>query len=252
MATVTDPTLVPPLRLGRLLRSRRETAGRSLGDLAAQGPGVSVALLEDIEAGRVDLSEAELARIAPLYEVDLAHVLPQRMQLVIDLDAGRLSVTGADASGVLLPGEEAEQVLVRYLALLYALRGMPVGTPLPLRRLDLDVLADALALRTDEVHDRLRDLMLQSDDRVRQSARGLRRRLVVPLAGILVAVTAAGSLLFVAEDGVAPVGGMLEPSAVVTVDEAPLEGVEPVEVELGDAVVAERDPATGEVVQRPR
>jgi hypothetical protein len=75
---------------------------------------------------------------------------------------------------------------------------------------------------------------------------------VVPLAGILVAVTAAGSLLFVAEDGAAPVGGMLEPSAVVTVDEAPLEGVEPVEVELGDAVVAERDPATGEVVQRPR
>lgn len=247
MASVTESTLVPPLRLGRLLRSRREAAGRSLADLAAVAQGVSTALLEDIEAGRVDLSEDELARIAPLYEVDLAHVLPQRMQLVIDLDAGRLSVTGAEASGVLLPGDEAEQVLVRYLALLYALRGMPVGTPLPLRRLDLDVLADALVLRTDEVHDRLRDLMLRSDDRVQQSARGLRRRLVVPLAGILVAVTAAGSLLFVAEDEVPPLGGTLEPSAVVTVEEPAA-----VEVELGDAVVAERDPVTGEVTQRPR
>lgn len=199
MAIVTEPSLVPPMRLGRLLRERRAAAGRSLEEVA-DAAGVSASALEDVEAGRVDLSETDLERIAPPYGIDLADVKARRMRLVIDLESGHTSVSGAERSEVVALGDQVEPVLVRYLALLYAFRGMPVGAPLPLRRVDLDVLSEALALRADDLQHRLRSLMLQPDELLERSARRFRRLRVAPTAGILVGVTAAGALLFVGEE----------------------------------------------------
>jgi transcriptional regulator with XRE-family HTH domain len=208
MATVTAHSLVPPVRLGRLLRERREASGLTLAELAAVSHHVSCSLLEDVEAGRVDLSERVLRRVTSLYGVDVAQLVPTRMQLVIDLDAGRLSLAGDNPDRVGTDGSvptSPEPVLVRYLALLYATRGMPVGAPLPLRRSDIDALAEALSLEGREVQRRLRALMLESDRRVERTVRTLRRRLVVPMVGVLVAVTAAGTLLLVGGDP--PAGG---------------------------------------------
>ena len=94
---------------------------------------------------------------------------------------------------------DPQQLLTNYLALVYSLRGLPVGTPIPLRFGDVAVLADALRIDQREVSSTLGKMIVGTDE-VREHARGLRRRLVVPVAGILVGLTAAGGLLLVRSD----------------------------------------------------
>jgi hypothetical protein len=82
------------------------------------------------------------------------------------------------------------------LALVYELRGMSLGAPLKIRELDLDVLAHALTLRSRDVRTRLHMLMSGDRESLEGNRRWLRGRLVVPVVGTLVAVTAVGGLLF--------------------------------------------------------
>jgi hypothetical protein len=112
---------------------------------------------------------------------------------------------------------EPDAVLIRYLALVHRLRGEPVGTKLEIRELDVGVLATALELDEDEIETRLHRLM-GDREAVRVSERGLRRRLLVPMAGVVVAVTAVGVLLLVADDGTVSDGS--DPSQLMTSIEA--------------------------------
>jgi hypothetical protein len=67
---------------------------------------------------------------------------------------------------------------------------------LKIRDLDLDVLATALAMRPRDVQQRLHTLMRGDPEPIDGARRRLRSRVVVPMAGILVAFTAVGALLF--------------------------------------------------------
>ncbi len=218
--------LVPSLRLGTLLRQARVASGLDLADLAAMGDR-SVVELDDIEYGRADLDAASLDELTSLYGIDDSGLLPERSQLVIDLDEGHIAVDDVDVDVDVAVGPDA--VLARYLALVYRLRDLPVGTPLPLREVDLDVLSSALALEADEVEHRLRRLVDEEAEVVRDQRR-IRRQLVLPLAGVIVAATAVGTLVLVAE-----LDSPRSPDAVTTV-------IGTDSVEVGDASVAEPAP----------
>lgn len=185
------------------------------------------------------LDEPTVRWLAQLYEIDVDQLVPQRSQLIIDLEEGSIAI-GENRSSFELSNPEV--VLSQYLALVYALRGMKLGLPLKLRDLDLDVLSVALAMRTRSVQSMLHGLMAGDPEPIAAASRRFRNRLVVPVAGILVGVTAVGALLFVRAD---------EPGVGARRSATP-DGVEPVSltepvsaaadagVEIGEAVVLVR------------
>ncbi|MEM9201175.1 MAG: hypothetical protein AAGC53_05930 [Actinomycetota bacterium] len=186
-------TLVPPRRLGALLRQSRVDAGLDLRGLAT--PDLTVSDLDDIEHGRRLIDDELLGHLVGLYGVENADLLPIRSHLVIDLDEGRVAINDAHAPADDLVGPDA--VLARYLALVYHLRELPLGTPIALRDLDLDVLSAALALEPADVSRRLEGLM-DDEDVIARDQRRIRRRMLLPLVGVVIASVAGGALLLVA------------------------------------------------------
>ncbi|MEM7143442.1 MAG: helix-turn-helix transcriptional regulator [Actinomycetota bacterium] len=199
-------TLVPPRRLGALLRQARVAAGLDHADLA-RGSGLSVVELDDIEHGRRDLDEDTLTTLVRLYGVEDAGLVPARSQLVIDLDEGRIAVNRTDLDVDPIAGPDA--VLARYLALVYRLRGLSVGTKLHLRDVDIEVLSSALSLAATDVENRLHRLIADETDVHRDQTR-IRRQLLMPLVGVVVAATSVGTLVLVAKTDTA---GQPAPSA---------------------------------------
>lgn len=189
-------TLVPPRRLGTLLRQARIAAGLELEELAARQRELTVVDLDDLEHGRRIVDDSLLTRLVQLYGVEHAGLLPNRSQLVIDLDEGRIAVDQSDVSTGGLVGPDA--ILARYLALVYHLRELPLGTPIGLRDLDLEVLSTALEIETDDVEERLARLM-SDEDAIAADQRRIRRRMLMPLIGVVIAACSAGVLILVAD-----------------------------------------------------
>ncbi len=212
---VDDRGLVPPRRLGALLSERRRAEGVDLAQVAARSRGLfDVRELDAIERGRVELSDDLIAAVTELYAVESGPVVPHRSQLVIDLRGPELRVGRTVAP---LPGEPtADELLGRYLSLLYLLRSRRPGTPLPLRTADLETLSDALLVTVDDVRSRLSGLMVQPE--VAARAGRFKARLVVPAVGLLVGVTAVGSLILVTSDDQAP---RSSPTLITPVASAP-------------------------------
>lgn len=193
---MASTTLVPPRRLGALLRRARQAAGLELTDLVAEST-LSLVELEDVEQGRRRLDSTQLEALLDLYGVEPTGLLPERARLVIDLDEGRISV---DQTGVDVAEERGpDAILARYLALVYRLRGLDIGTPIPLRDVDVELLATALVLDGSEVERRLQRL-IEEESTVADAQRRIRRQFLVPLAGVVIGATAAGTVILVAED----------------------------------------------------
>ncbi|MFN8039244.1 MAG: helix-turn-helix domain-containing protein [Acidimicrobiales bacterium] len=194
---MTTPTLVPPVRLGRLLGERRAAAGRSPDELAAASHGwFTAADLAQVEAGDRLLSDAEIAAVTELYGVSVDELVPQRSVLTIDLEERQIAA-GDEQRRLRGKDPEPDEVLATYLSILYALRHATPGTPLTLRHADLEVLSRALRLGPVEVEQRLGGLMADPDRVLATRAAVLRRRVLVPAAGVVVAVLAAGALVLV-------------------------------------------------------
>lgn len=192
-------TLVPPRRLGALLRQSRLAGSITLETLAT--PELTVVDLDDIEHGRRLVDDVMLGRLVTLYGVEDANLLPARSQLVIDLDEGRVAIDDAGLDTGDFSGPDA--VLARYLALVYHLRELPLGSPIALRDLDLDVLSTALEMKTEDVSERLLGLM-DDEDAIARDQKRIRRRMLLPLVGVVIAAVSGGALLLVAESDEAP------------------------------------------------
>ncbi len=203
---------------------------------------------------------------------------PERVKLVVDLQEGRLAA-GSVTRSLAGPTPTPNQVLATYLSLVYTLRHTEPGTPLTLRSDDLDVLAHVLRLTEGDVESRLTDLMADPAGEISLRRRLLRGRVVVPAAGLLVAVTAVGALLLVVDrDGPSPdpssdvpagpvvgdagTGAELGPASVqvpnsdgsshtVVIGDGVGPGLAPGDVGLAPAQVVERGP-NGEPVQTER
>jgi transcriptional regulator with XRE-family HTH domain len=206
-------TLIPPLRLGNLLREAREAAGLELDDLIAHSV-LTVVDLDDLEHGRRLINDQLLGELMNLYGIDDATLAPERSRLIIDLDEGLISVAHSDISIGEATGADA--ILSRYLALVYRMRELPIGSPIGLRDIDLGVLSTALELDASDIEVRLERLIADEDGIERVQVR-LRRRLLVPAAGIVIAATSAGVLILIAESETTPEGvSSITASAVET------------------------------------
>jgi len=192
--TVEALALVPSWRLGDLLREARDSDGRTLADMASRSPDYDVDRLSAIERGDQPLGETELEAIVALYGIDSAELVPDRTDLVVDLDHHRLATAG-HTQPLAGSAPTADEVLASYLSLVYTMRKAEPGSRVPLRQADLDVLSRALALAAPDIEHRLADLMVAPTDLVRERWHFLKTRVLVPAAGILVAVTVAGAIV---------------------------------------------------------
>jgi hypothetical protein len=210
-------------------------AGRSLEEIAANASDLDIAELRAIEASQVELDDAQLAHVAAAYGLKSASIVPPRSKLIIDTDEGILRVDGRRGTTGIGDGEDRSVVLARYLALVCSMRGVKAGTTLPLRLDDLDVLGKALRVDRDLVTADLEALMSNPADAVGWRQRMLRRKVLLPAAGILVTFCGAAALLMVDSAGAEPAvestpTEQVEPAAIVT---AP--------VEIGTAISQERN-----------
>ncbi len=186
---------MPPRRLGALLVDARAHADLTLPELAdLSGGRFSVGDLLAIEAGERDLFDADLRAIAAIYDIDAGELVPERSRLVIDLEERRIAA-GPHQQPIKAP--TADEVLATYLSLVYMMRNSTPGTPLPLRQTDVDVLSRALEIASVDVETRLVDLMGDPDRIVSRRQSIWRSRFLLPVAGVVVAATAVGTLVLV-------------------------------------------------------
>lgn len=196
MATMlaTNLGLVPQRRLGVLLGSRRELYGYSVPDMASRSMGrFTPAELESIEAGTVPLDDATVEALGLLYEFNSTPPSHQRSTLIIADDEDLPTQITSEPFSF----ELRTSVLQRYVALLYLLRNEEVGVRLPLRVEDVAVLSSAFELSAEGITAELEAIMADDVVIVGEMAERMRRRLVVPAAGLLVGPTPAGMLVLV-------------------------------------------------------
>ena len=187
--------LVPQRRLGALLAQRRELYGYTVADMARQSGGrFTESELEAIEHGVVTLDDVAIEALSLIYEFNSSPPTQSRSRL-INADDEDLPQTlgGLDAFN----DDLITSVLRRYVALLYLLRNKPVGDRLPLRGDDNAMLAAAFNESETAMAERLHHIMDHDDVLVGEQAERMRRRLIVPAAGLLVGPTPAGMLVLV-------------------------------------------------------
>lgn len=196
--TETDRTmlLVPPRRLGELLTRRRAEMSRSLAEIEQQARGrFSAGDLAMFETGAASPTDEQLRHLAGLYGVDLAAITPQRAVLELDLTECLVSI--GDEEERFSPDEDDREILLRYLAIVYRMRAINPGAVVPARNDDLAMLSMVFSTTPSEMRTTLESLMLGERVDLRNRHADLKRRVIVPGLGVLVALTTVGGLLLV-------------------------------------------------------
>ncbi len=220
----TGSTLVPPARLGALLLSARVNADLSLQQLRDRSGGrFCVGDLELLEAGRVAIADHDVEAAAALYGIDLRQSIRGHAELIIDRSEGKLAI--GESQGRFTPNDDDRDVMIRYLSLVYRLRSSAPGHVLPARNGDLDVLAQVFSSTPEQVRLALEDLMLHHAHELRETHGLLRRRVVVPAIGVLVALTAVGALVLMGRSDPqppkTPAGQTVEIATAMTIERTP-------------------------------
>ncbi|MFN8053322.1 MAG: helix-turn-helix transcriptional regulator [Acidimicrobiales bacterium] len=245
-------SLIPPRRLGALLSDARAAKGDTLEDLAERSNGrFSLSALSSIERGTRDVSDEDARKLAAIYGLESTSLVPPRSKLIVDLSEGLLSIDDHRSKlGRATPSRD--EVLARYLTMVYSMRRLDPGAPLVLRIDDLDVLGRALRVGSRTLEADLEALMAHPQELLGWRARVLKRRVLIPAAGVMVALLGVGALVLVqgpqqADAGVAPADAVPAAAATVT-SSVPVA----VSVDVGSAVVQERNPdgTPGPVVVR--
>ena len=187
-----DP-LVPPARLGALMIEQRSHQGLDIVEMARRSNGMfTPSYLENVERGRVSLDDGIIEHLVGLYEVDARPVVPQRSELIVDIDRQQLKV---GATAMSFDSLRAKDVLERYVSMIYVLRGQEPGSDLVLRDRDLGVLSSSLGYTESDLRLEIQGL-IAAPDSVRR-AQAISKRKIVLAAGVLVGLTAVGSLVLV-------------------------------------------------------
>ncbi len=234
--------LVPPRRLGQLLANARITQGFSLDEAAAElgGKWSSLSLLE-IETGHRTAADADVRSLADFYGIQTDSLIPARSKLQLDLAEGVLSA-GNHATKLSNDKVHRRDVLSSYLSMVYVMRDIKPGRAIPLRLDDLATLSVALEFPKRSVEDELRLMMINDVGNLGKRSSRLRGRVLIPVLGVIVAVTVAGTLLMVSDDSgasEAPAGANDRAAALHGDDAVAPTGAN---VEIGSAAVQERLP----------
>lgn len=241
-------SLIPPRRLGALLSDARAARGYTLEDLAQRSNGrFSLAALSSIERGSRDVSDEDAHKLAAIYELESTSLVPPRSKLIVDLNEGLLAVD--DRS--LRVGRSApsrDEVLARYLTLVYSMRRLEPGAALTLRVDDLDVLGRALRVGSRTLESDLESLMAHPESLLGWRSRLLKRRVLIPAAGVMVALLGVGALVLVQ----GPKQAEANAGPTTSAPAVPTTAAVAVTAEVGAAVVQERNPdgTAGDVVVR--
>lgn len=197
MATGTDTlSLVPPRRLGQLLVEHRTSSGLSVAEIAERASILpDERSVEDLEAGLHRLTDDELTAVTSAYGVELGTLVPQRSELIVDLDSRTLSVGDHRVTFAGPRSRLSDELLTHYLALVRALRSLPADAEVVLRQRDMGALSAALVQPPDDIRSRLHELMDGQPLELRDRARRLAGRPLVPALGVLVGVTSIGALI---------------------------------------------------------
>lgn len=147
--------------LGRQLRQVRRQQGLSRGDVA-RSAGLTRRELAAYERGRVEISESDLWCLAGSCGVEVSELLPPRDELHVDPSLASLTI--GDTTRQVPPPAEPDVLLREYLAMIYELRQVTPGSPVPLREPDLATLADALGGTPESIEARLVELVGTSHD----------------------------------------------------------------------------------------
>jgi hypothetical protein len=116
-------SLIPPNRLGALLIEQRTQRGLTIEELC-QGSLLpfSPDELRRIEQGQLTLSDDQVHRLMSVYRAASGPVVPERSELVVDLHEG--AMFAGRRTKVLPLNPSFDDILGRYLSLLYLMRGL--------------------------------------------------------------------------------------------------------------------------------
>ncbi len=264
--------LVPPRRLGELLTHRRAEMRQPIAELEHRSHGrFSAGDLALFEAGGASPTDEQLRHLAGIYGLDLTAITPQRAFLELDLSEGLVSIGSEEER--FAPEQDDREILLRYLAIVYRMRAINPGVVVPARNDDLATLALVFSTTPAEMRSTLESLMLGERSELRRRHADLKRRVVVPGLGVLVALTTVGGLLLVRHSAGAPqplntttnpansaavdIGsarvitntdaagrpaGSVEIGSALTIERSPSSADASVNVDIGTALVIERDP----------
>ncbi|MEE9413814.1 MAG: hypothetical protein V3V01_00935 [Acidimicrobiales bacterium] len=199
--------LVPAHRFSPLLAEQRLLLGLDLTELATLSNGrFTSGELADFEAGNSGTDQQIVDDLCALYGIDFRAVLPQRVDLILDVGVGRLVIAGSFEP---IDRFDQQQILERYLSLVYLLRGVDAGSEISLRRHDLLVLGASLDEPPHFIEERLLAAMAANDPILAGLLKRFRAKRYVPGAGLLVGAVGLGALVFVAQPPTTPslVGG---------------------------------------------
>jgi transcriptional regulator with XRE-family HTH domain len=171
---------IAPPRLGTLLRAARKQRGLTRRDVAGR-VGTTPGDLRRIERGDMAVPPHLVAELAECYGDDLAAQFATRMP--IDVTERRVEVAGTVE---LAESEDTDEVLHTYVSIVARLRTSEPGTPIALRADDLVALSSALGQNPDRVEARIVELLGCSPHEAHSlHMEMLRRKLVVPVAGLV-------------------------------------------------------------------
>jgi hypothetical protein len=171
--------------------SREAVAQSSAGRLSAHD-------LTMIERGRLVCLEPQLGAIEEVLGLRFEQSAPTRTRLIVDPDQGRLVMGGRVAQ--VLPDTSDNELLLRYLTLVYLCRRARPGSYVVPRADDVETLATVMNRRPVEVRQALARLPYTERDALRVAVRTASNRSVLPGLGLFVGIHRHGALLMVDPD----------------------------------------------------
>lgn len=148
-----------------------------------------------IERGRLICREPQLGAIEDVLGLRFGQEAPTRTRLIVDPEQGRLVMGGRIAR--VLPDSSDNELLLRYLTLVYLCRRARPGTYVVPRVDDVETLARVMNRPAVAVRQSLARLPHTERDALRVAVRTASNRRVLPGLGLFVGMHRHGALLMV-------------------------------------------------------
>ncbi len=182
---------MPAARVGWLVARARAVAGITDRDLASSLI-LPLRTIRRWERGDLVPTDDEVEAIAAACGIRLTELLPRRASVSYDPSTGIMRM-GDQA--VALPGTmlDNDTVLGAYIGMVRRQRGLRPDQDVKVRQEDLEALAEALDLDDEELEERLvRVIGMSRTQAAAVRAQLLRRRLAVPMVGMLAGLSLLG------------------------------------------------------------
>ncbi|HEV7523476.1 MAG TPA: helix-turn-helix domain-containing protein [Acidimicrobiia bacterium] len=190
---------MPPERLGALLLGARKRSGLKRKQAAAAA-GTTAGRLRKYEQGDLPVPAAICAQLAECYGDDLTAHVPLRVPMQIETH--RVAV--GDAEQPVGPG--IDDVLAGYIDIVRRLRSTGPGDPLALRTVDIVALAGALGRDRDAIERQIAEVLGCSPVEARRlHSELLRRKVILPVAGLAAGMAAFAGVAYAAQSSPATV-----------------------------------------------